>query len=88
MVLQKLGQLEAFSEQELRAQGSHYIAKGDVIQDAKKRLEQLKLDDVDELYSLRLSGANRVFSIRRNNVMCLLWWDPEHEICPSAKRNT
>ena len=56
---------------------------------ARDRLQKLKLDDIDELMSFRISGKERVWSIRQlNNVMKVLWWDPNHEIYPIRKRHT
>lgn len=53
--------------------------------DAQKRLRQLGYDDLDELYTLRLSALERVWGIRECNVFSLLWWDPKHQVCPSLK---
>ena len=55
---------------------------------AQKRLVEMKLDDVDEVHSLRLSGVHRVWGILTENVLTLLWWDPNHEVCPSLKKHT
>jgi hypothetical protein len=59
-----------------------------VIPDARKRLEQLRLDDTDELFSLRLNGQERLWGIRSNDIFSLLWWDPKHEICPAPLKYT
>lgn len=63
----------------------HYISVSDIIPEAQKRLEQLKLDDVEELYSIRLSGEIRIFGIRKFNYFQVLWFDLKHEICPSSR---
>lgn len=55
---------------------------------ATKRLEQLHQDDLEELLSLRLSGKERIWGILDRGVCTLLWWDPEHQVCPSLKKNT
>ena len=55
---------------------------------ARKRLQVLQLDDVDELISLRVGGKGRIWGIRQQSVLLLLWWDPEHEVCPSPKKHT
>jgi len=59
-----------------------------IIKDAQKRLEELKLDDVDQLYSLRLNGRERLWGIRSNDKFSILWWDPEHQICPAPLKHT
>lgn len=55
---------------------------------AQRRLEELKLDDQDELWQLRLTGTQRVWGLRNKAVFSLLWWDPDHEVYPSAKKHT
>jgi len=64
----------------------HYIKVDQIIKEARDRLDQLNLKDVDELFSLRLEGKLRIYGIRRLNYMEILWVDPNHEICPSKKR--
>jgi len=72
----------------LRGSQNHAILRVDLCQDAQKRLRALKLDDIDSLISLRLSGTERIFGILERGVLRVLWWDPEHRICPSPKRHT
>jgi hypothetical protein len=56
--------------------------------DARGRLEALKQDDIEEMLSLRLSGKERIWGILDRGVCTLFWWDPDHQVCPSLKRNT
>ena len=56
--------------------------------EARERLGELKLDDVDVLYQLRLSGTQRVWGIRDRNILKLLWWDPDHDVYPVEKKHT
>ncbi len=67
---------------------NHAVCLGSLCKAARDRLVQLQLDDVEQFVSLRLSGAERVWGIRTHNVLTILWWDPDHEVCPSLKRNT
>ena len=46
------------------------------------------MDDVDELYQLRVTGAERVWGIRSGPLLRLLWWDPNHEVYPVMKMGT
>ncbi|MBC7873326.1 MAG: hypothetical protein H7Y01_04980 [Ferruginibacter sp.] len=55
---------------------------------AQERLEHLKLDDLEELMSLRVSSRARVIGIRVREVFRILWWDPEHAVCPSHLKGT
>lgn len=64
---------------------NHFISVEKLAPEAKNRLKELKMDDVDELFSLRLEGKLRIFGIRDLNVLNIVWIDPEHEICPTQK---
>jgi hypothetical protein len=89
-VLSKLQGYETMQWKEIKSNTKHdhsvEIDKLDV--EAKKRLEELKIDDVGQLYRLRLSGTKRVWGILDGYIFKILWWDPEHTVCPSQKRNT
>ncbi len=63
------------------------IPKAHLSNEAQKRLQGLMLDDVDELYELRLSGKTRIWP-REEPSFLLLWWDPLHKVCPSQKKHT
>jgi hypothetical protein len=56
--------------------------------EAQQRLRELKFDDVDELWRLRFSGQRRLWGLRSGPVLYILWWDPQHRICPSELRGT
>lgn len=74
--------------QELRDNGSHAVVVGDLIPEAQKRLVEIQKDDLDELFSWRITGKKRVWCIKECSMLWLLWWDPEHQVCPSAKKHT
>jgi hypothetical protein len=67
---------------------NHSVPRDKLCSEARKRLGELRLDDVDELHSLHLSGTKRVWGILTENILTLLWWDPDHEVCPSYKKHT
>ena len=67
---------------------NHKIQARKIIGDAQKRLEELGHDDQEELVSFRLTGRQRLWAIQSGTEAFLLWWDPNHEICPSRLRNT
>ncbi len=67
---------------------NHSVTRDKLCAEARKRLIELKLDDQDELHSLHLSGVKRVWGILSENVLTLLWWDPNHQVCPSYKKHT
>jgi hypothetical protein len=60
---------------------------------AQVRLSELSLDDVDAVFSLRLTGTIRVYGIKDGRVLRVLWYDkyhgdPEKAVCPARKKNT
>lgn len=72
----------------MRGGGSHFVSCSDLSKEAKDRLEEISQDDLDELFSLRLGNKPRIWGVRIENIFKILWWDPNHEICPSHKKHT
>jgi hypothetical protein len=68
--------------------GNHKMDVGLLEKDARDRLVELRLDDLDELWSLRLSAQERVWGVITLNVFSLLWWDPEHTVYEVKKKHT
>ncbi len=68
---------------------NHAVDCGGLSKPAKDRLDELNLD-VDELVSLGqgLGKKLRIWGIREQHVLHLLWFDPEHLVCPSKKKHT
>ena len=90
-IRRKLSNFESMTWHEILVQGkknNHQVPVYKLVPQARKRLDELKLDDAEELVSLRLSGAERVFGILEAGALLLLWWDPDHAIYPVAKKNT
>ncbi len=87
----KLKDYETMTWQEIidasggRKQGnnSHEVPITDLIPKARRRLKELKQNDIDSLFSLQLTGKQRIWGILDGNTLKLLWFDPEHQICPS-----
>ena len=67
---------------------NHSIPIDDLCKTAKERIKDLQLDDIDQLVSLRLSGTERIWGVLQDGVMLLLWWDPDHQVCPSPLKFT
>lgn len=61
---------------------SHSIPVSSVCGDARKRLEDLKLDDVEYIFSFRIGKKERLWGIRFGALFLILWWDPEHTVYP------
>ena len=73
---------------QLGYQGSHFVPLGQLVKEAQDRLQEIKKEDTEKLYSLRLDGKKRIWCIAKGNVLQILWWDPRHEVCPSLKKHT
>ncbi len=57
---------------------NHLCKVSKFCEDAKKRLEKLHMEDVDSLFSLRLSGKVRIYGVRENNIFKPIWYDQYH----------
>lgn len=71
--------------QHTRKTKHHAVQVDKLAPEAIERLKKLKLDDLEELYSLRLTGKIRVWGIRKFGFLQLLWFDFEHAVCPSLR---
>ena len=87
-VMEQLHEFERMNWNTIVGQGSHEIERGRLAKQARDRLEEIGQDDVDHLMSFRLTGRNRVWCIRDRNIMRVLWWDPNHSVCPALKKHT
>jgi hypothetical protein len=87
----KLAQYEAKTWNEILVKENklnHRIECHKLCKDAREKLAELRLDDVEQLVSLHLGARERVWGILSHNVLDLLWWDPEHLVYPVFKRYT
>lgn len=57
---------------------NHFVSVAQMPKEARDRLEALRLDDIDDLFSLRLEGTMRIYGIRDGRVLRLVWHDPHH----------
>ena len=88
MLLEKLGSFETTTFDALAGRGAKRIPLDHLSSEAQKRLEQLELDDVPGIWELHLGGLPRIWGLRFGEVMSLVWWDPEHQVCPAHKKHT
>lgn len=87
-VIPRLKLLEQSNWAEVQSTGSHAIEIENLIQAAQNRIKELYDDQCDSVYSLRIQGKERVFGVKDMAILRILWWDPEHEVCPSKKKHT
>lgn len=90
-LLERLRAFESMTWNQILVEGKkrhHSVPVFSLCSTAKRRLEQLRLEDVDEMVSLSVSSRGRIWGIRDEAALLLLWWDPDHEVCPSSPKNT
>lgn len=90
-IRQRLANFETMTWNEILVKGkkrNHTIQVEDLPSENRKRLREVGQHDVDQLVSLSVSSRERIFGIRDKAVLRLLWWDPEHQVFPSRKKNT
>lgn len=67
----------------------HYLSYKSLSKDAQDRFMAKKLEkDSDALFSFALNNTLRIVGIREGEKFKVLWYDPKHEVCPSAKKHT
>lgn len=93
-ILPKLKNFESMTWAEIKSQtysgkrgrrktSNHYVDTDKLPRDAKRRLRELKQNDLEQLFSLRLKGKVRLYGIIEGRIMKILWYDPEHRLYPS-----
>ena len=87
-VIGKLAAFETMTWGEVLGPRNHEIPRSELCPMARVRLGQIKQNDIDQLVSLHLDGKRIIWGIRDRRYMKILWWDPEHQVCPSAKKHT
>lgn len=90
-IVERLQHLETMTWGEIEGREHHFIQQDRVSADAKKRLRELHIEDVESLFSLRIDAKMRVFGIpddKYAHVLRILWFDPHHGVCPSLKKHT
>ena len=85
----RLRAFEGMNVAQLRDSGSYHAHPTVTLaKEARARLQEINLDDIETLYSFHISGACRLWCIKYENVMSMLWWDEKHEVYPTAKKHT
>ena len=86
-IIERLRALETMTWSDILVKGkkdNHEIPFGDLVRPAQACLKQVWQGGVDSVVSLRLTARERIFGIMDDGVLHLIWWDPEHEVCPST----
>ncbi len=86
-ILEKLREFESMPWKDILGDKNHRLRQAAISNRAQQRLNQLGLsDEADNICSLRIDSKKRVVGILRGSIFYLLWWDPNHEVCPSRLR--
>lgn len=59
---------------------NHFESISSLIPEAQKRWKELNLEEYDSVFSLRLSGKQRLYGILIDGTFKIVWFDPVHEI--------
>ncbi|MCP3388895.1 hypothetical protein NLM27_08925 [Bradyrhizobium sp. CCGB12] len=88
-VIPKLHDYESMTWAEIDGpSGSHSVDLDQLCKEARDRLSSLKMTHVEVLFSVRMTGPTRVWGVKDVAILRVLWWDPDHQVCPSLKKNT
>jgi hypothetical protein len=88
-IIEKLKNFETMTWGEIeRTNKSHLIPCNNIVRQAKDRLIELELDDLDGIYSIRLKSRERIWGKREIEAFYVIWWDPEHTVYPVSPKNT
>ncbi|MDR1426208.1 MAG: hypothetical protein LBJ08_00390 [Bifidobacteriaceae bacterium] len=65
---------------------NHAIPVAELAREARDRLEELGLGEIDELFVFRVDYAGRLWGVNipDSPVFCILWWDGNHRVCPPS----
>jgi hypothetical protein len=88
-IINKLKNFERMTWGEIeKNKQSHSISLDCISKEARDRLKKMNRDDLDPLFSLRLSGKERIWGWRDQESFYIIWWDPEHTVYPVPKRHS
>ena len=88
-IVEKLHSFDSMTWADIQGKQHHSLSPSSLSKKAKKRLEELELDDeIENLFSFHLQGKPRIICIRHNDIALLLWHDPNHEVAPTKKKYT
>lgn len=64
----------------------HFLEYSGLSKLARDRISKLDMEsEIDAIFSFALQNKLRLIGIRENEKFHVVWYDPEHEFCPSGK---
>jgi hypothetical protein len=86
VIIPKLHDFESMTWADVEGKtGSHFVAYEKLCSETQTRLTKLQMDEQAQLFSARITGRIRVWGVRDIVIFRVLWWDPDHTVCPSLK---
>ena len=67
---------------------SHEIDLTNLIKEAQVRAVDINVDEFDALCSISVGSRKRVWGYISDGLFYIIWFDMQHEICPTEKRHT
>ena len=65
----------------------HLISYDELSPIAQRRIKEIgKEEKLDSVFSFAFNNLTRIIGIREDEKFLVLWYDPEHEVCPSNKK--
>lgn len=83
-VAKKLKEYSARTWHQIKADRArdHAAEPHKLCKEARDRLVEIQLDDIDELFRFRFTGPQRLWGCQCNQHFVVLWWDPDHQVWP------
>lgn len=89
VIVDKLHSFDSMTWADIQGKQHHALSAASLSKEAKRRLEEIELDDeIENLFSFHIQGKPRIICIRHNDLALLLWHDPNHQVAPSKKKHT
>lgn len=89
LIWDKLRAFERMNVAQFRAAKSfHGVPTANITREAKNRLEEIKRDDVDTVYGFHIMGPCRLWCMKHENILSVLWWDRNHGVYRVNKKHT
>ena len=86
-IVVKLHDFDSMKWSEIEGRDHHLLNADSISKEALNRLQEIKQEDnIDSIFSFHLNGMTRIVCIKDRNIAKLLWYDPNHKVCPPVKR--
>src|SRR5690606_41824603 len=67
------------------SQKNKFVPVSSLVKTAQDRLAELELDEFEELFRFRVGNKGRLWGVLSDEsprVFYVIWWGPDHRICP------